>query len=457
MKLAVSRTELAYGLGAIGYAAGLQVVNVLLLRFMTDDLAIAAGVAGTILAVTKLVDAVEDPLVGYLSDRTRSRWGRRRPYLIAGALVLPLMTAALFNPPALSANALAGYMLVMLLAHSLAYTFFVVPYTAIGAEIIEDYHARSTLMSFRVYGGSLGLLMAATVAPWLLATWGSDRDAHGIMGLVLGLIVLACCLISAAWLTERRTAAAPRRSAGGSWLNSLKLAFADGDFARIVGTHIVFQIGVATVVVSTAYFSRHVLAVSDYWLGTFYMAKVAGNLVSVPLWLWLAKRIDKPKAYMASLIVYGLLNLSWLLSGPHEPLAIVVARNFVVGIGMGGAVLLAYSLLADVIRYDQLKTGLDREGMFSGAVSFIDKVSGALGTAGIGFLLSAMGYVAGAPARTPDGPATQPDSALTAIYLGFCVVPGLAALACVAIMSGYGLTRAKMDSADPQLAAGRPV
>ncbi len=433
----VLRYYLAYGAGAIGYAAGLQVINVLLLRFMTDALAIAASVAGTLLAISRLFDAVSDPLVGYLSDRTRSAWGRRRPYLIAGAILLPVTVVGLFNPPDWSGTALAGYMLAMLIMHGLAYTAFVVPYTAVGAEILEDYHQRSTLMSFRVYGGSLGLLVAASVAPWLLALWGSDRAAHGNMSMTLAVVILVCCLFSGFSLAERHPKQSTRAPVG--WREYVRLAFQSGAFGRILLLHIVFQIGVATVVVSTAYFSRYILQVSDYWLGTFYLAKVAGNLISVPFWLWLARRIDKPKAYVASLAVYGLFNLTWLLSGSHEPMVIVVGRMFIVGIGMGGAVLLAYSLLADLIRYDQIQTGLDREGIFSGAVTFIDKTSAAVGTAGIGFLLAAMGYIAAAP-----GTVTQPDSALAAIYAGFCVVPGSAALLCIVVMKGYPLTRAVM-------------
>ncbi len=434
------RYRLAYGIGAVGYAAGLQVVNVLLLRFMTDDLAIAASVAGTLLAITRLFDAVSDPLVGYMSDRTRTPWGRRRPYLIVGAIVLPLTVFGLFNPPEISGMSLAGYMLGLLIVHGLAYTAFVVPYTAVGAEILDDYHERSTLMSFRVYGGSLGLLVAATIAPWLLAAWGGGRAAHGNMGLSLAFIIMACCLISGFCLAERKPTDKFRKPM--PVREYIQLAFASGAFGRILIVHIVFQIGVATVVVSTAYFSRYVLQVSDYWLGTFYLAKVAGNLISVPFWLWIARSIDKPKAYMASLAIYGLLNLTWLLSGPNEAMALVVGRMFLVGIGMGGAVLLAYSLLADLIRYDQIKSGLDREGMFSGSVTFIDKTSLAIGTAGIGFLLSAMGYIAGSADTV-----SQPDTAIAAIYAGFCVVPGIAALLCIAAMRSYPLTREVVEQA----------
>lgn len=299
-------------------------------------------------------------------------------------------------------------------------------------------------MAFRVYGGSLGLLVAATIAPWLLAFWGGGREAHGNMGLTLGLVILVFCLTSGFGLAERTPRTTFRKPL--PVREYIRLAFANGAFGRILITHIVFQIGVATVVVSTAYFSRYILQVSDYWLGTFYLAKVAGNLISVPFWLRVARAVDKPKAYMTGLAIYGLLNLTWLFSGPDEAMALLITRMFLVGIGMGGAVMLAYSLLADLIRYDQLQTGLNREGVFSGSVTFIDKTSAAIGTAGIGFLLSAMGYIGGS-----SGAVTQPASAEAAIYAGFCVVPGLAAVLCIVVMRGYPLTRDVIQSASAQV------
>ena len=188
------RLRIGILLGAVGYAAGLQIVTVLLLRFLTDSMAISAVVAGLLLAVTKLYDAVIDPLIGIASDRTRSRWGRRRPWMLAGAVVLPLSVTALFSLPHLGAMQAGFVVVVLLLVHGTAYSAFVVPYTAIGAEAGGDYHGQSEIMSYRVYGGSLGLLVAATFAPWLLALWGSDPDGHARMGIAIGLIIAFACV-----------------------------------------------------------------------------------------------------------------------------------------------------------------------------------------------------------------------------------------------------------------------
>ncbi len=422
-----------YLLGAVAYAAGLQVVNVLLLRFLTDTLAMSAALGGLLLAATRLYDAVIDPLVGVASDRTHSRWGRRRPWLLAGALTLPLSIIAMFNAPALPELWLAVYMIVVLMAHGTAYAAFVVPYTALGTELVSDYHERSRLMSYRVYGGSLGLLLAASFAPWLLSMWGADRAGHGSMGLAIALPMLLAGLGAVYLLREPEL---PETSTLGLSLKErLKLGVQNRPFRTLVLVHVFFQIGVAGVVGSTAFYSRWILGVSDAWLGAFYLAKVAGNLVSMPLWLWMSRRFDKKRTYIVALMAYGALNLTWLASGPGDPMSMVLGRMLLIGIAMGGCVLLGYSLLADVIRLDQISTGLRREGTFSGVMSFIDKAANSLGIAGLGVLFSAMGYVA---AR---GNAVQPDSALHAILIGFSVIPGVAALICILLMRGYQVRR----------------
>ncbi len=428
-------------LGAMGAAAGLQIVAVLLLRYLTDSLAVSAVLAGGVLALTKAYDAVIDPLIGWASDKTRTPWGRRRPYLMAGTVLLPLSVALMFNLPPMASGATVAIIGLLLLLHGTGYSAFVVPYVASVAELTDDYHERSVLMSFRVYGGSVGLMIAATAAPWLLAYWGSDRAAHGHMGLVLSVVLLVALALAVVFMPEPAHDGA--RQPRVPLKRRLALAWANTPFRLVVLSHIAFQIGVGGVTVSTAYFSRHVLHLSDVWLGSFYLAKVAGNLVAVPIFLRLARRLDKKWTYIAALIAYGLLNLSWVFAGPGEPIVLMFARLFAIGIAMGGALLLSYSILTDVIRYDTLRTGMRQEGVFSGVTSFIDKAFQAAGVAFVGYLLSSMGYLS----SLHGAQVQQPASAVTAIYIAFSAIPGTAALVCVLAMLGYRLKESDLTAA----------
>ena len=426
-------TRIGFLLGAIGPAAGLQIVTILMLRFLTDSLAMTAAIAGLLLAITKVYDGLIDPAIGVASDRTSGRWGRRRPWMLGGAVILPVSVALMFSVPMFALSNPIAVVLILLLIHGTGYSMFVVPYTAIGSEVCDDYHERSVLMSFRVYGGSLGLLVAATGAPWLLALWGTDANGHAMMGVTIALLIATVSTVAALMLPSGGTQAVQHVAM--SARRRLALAWENRPFRLILLSHVSFQIAVAATVSSTAFFSRHVLLLSDWWLGTFYGLKVLGNIVSMPMWLRIAKRYDKRNAYIAALAIYGLLNLSWLVATPEDWIGWVLIRMFAIGIAMGGVILLGYSVVTDIMRYDNVRTGLRREGAFAGAISLIDKISAAIGVALIGYFLTASGYV---PSASGSG-ARQSEEALRAIYIAFAAVPGLASLISMATIFRYTL------------------
>ncbi|WP_169798361.1 MFS transporter [Sphingomonas soli] len=427
------RVRIGFLLGAIGPAAGLQIVTILMLRFLTDSLAMTAATAGLLLAIVKIYDGLIDPAIGVASDRTSGKWGRRRPWMLGGAVILPVSVAALFSVPMFASSYPVAIVLVLLLIHGTAYSMFVVPYTAIGSEVCDDYHERSVLMSYRVYGGALGLLVAATGAPWLLALWGPTAEGHAMMGVTIGVIIAVVGLAAAMILPASGAPAAQRTVL--SARKRLALAWQNRPFRLILLSHVSFQIAVAATVSSTAFFSRHVLLLSDLWLGSFYGLKVVGNIISMPMWLWIAKRFDKRNAYIAALAAYGLFNLSWLFATPEDWIGLVLIRMFIIGVAMGGVILLGYSVVTDIMRYDNVQTGLRREGAFAGAISLIDKISAAVGVALIGYFLTASGYVSSASGHG----SRQSAEALTAIYIAFAAVPGIASLISMATIFGYSL------------------
>jgi hypothetical protein len=166
-----------WGFGTLAPALVLSLTNILLLRFMTDHVGLSAAVGAALIAFSKIYDAVTDPLGGLLSDKTRSRWGRRRPWLLAGTLMLALALVALFWGPAFeTSSAAAWYMGAMLIFYATAYSAFSIPYMAMPAEMTQGYHDRSYLMSFRIYAVGLAGLAASAGGPALIAGHGEDRS-----------------------------------------------------------------------------------------------------------------------------------------------------------------------------------------------------------------------------------------------------------------------------------------
>ncbi len=426
--------RLGYGLGAVGSGACLQVTTVLLLRFLTDDLGISAALAGLLLGLLQIYEGVLNPVVGIASDNSRNRFGRRLPYLFAGVLLLPLSVWLLFSMPKLAGSGETILLLAGVLAlFGAAYTIWTVPFIAMGAEMTDDYHERSVIMSWRNYGGAAGVMLGSTLPAWLLVVWGGGRSAHAKMGLAIGLLGLSTGMVAGLLL---RRAAATRRPEGGRapLLRQLAIMWGNRPFRTIAVSHIVFLFGVATVSASNAFFSRYVLGRTDLWLGTFYVILLAGNVVANPFWVWLSKRIDKKATYVWSMSAYGLLHLTWLAAGPGEPNPVLVGRVFLIGFAMSGVVLMGYSMLADATRYDFVKSGTRLEGAFSGVNSLVERCSAALGIAAMGLILGATGY-----RSSLHGTIHQGGAVIWGLYATFSIIPAVTALLSLLFMTGYKL------------------
>lgn len=429
----------------LAHAAGMNTVTMLGLRFLTDSLAISAGVAGTIFAAVKIYDGLLDPAVGAWSDRFRSNWGRRLPFLFAGGLAMPLGLALLFGTPSFESLLLAELFVALALAiHATGFTLLTIPGFAMVVEASADHHERTRLMAWRVYGNSAGTMLGTTVPGWLLASMGATRGGHFVMALVIGAIVLIATL-AAVWLLRD----APRTSAGDaakerySLARQARLAWANRPFRLLALAHIFLLFGTAAGSAGMAYFSRYVLKAGDGWLGSYFLVATIANLVATPAWVWLSRRIGKKAGYMTSMALYGAMHLLWLTAHEGESQVLLGLRAAVIGAAAAGMILCAYSLLSDAVRHDFIQSGERREGAFAGFTTLFDKLSAALALAAMGWFLAAMGYVA----SSGGAAAAQSDSAVLAVRLCVSVVPALALLGAIISVSTYDLDPASLEDA----------
>jgi GPH family glycoside/pentoside/hexuronide:cation symporter len=348
---------------------------------------------------------------------------------------MPLSIIGLFAVPQItSPTLLTLYLAFMMMLHGTGYSLYFVPAAAMSVEVTDDYHARSTLMTTKMYGFFVGQVLGSSVPPWLLAAWGGGREGHAQMAVVIGAIIGVMAMASVPLLRHARSTTRPIGLTD-TIRDQFRVAWVNKPFRTMVFVHIVFMVGVATASSSNAYFTRYVLQRTDAWLGSFYIFLTLGNAVALPFWLWLSKRIDKKNAYVLSLGLYGLAVLSWMVAGPKDTLVLLGIRVTLIGAAMSGVVMLAQSMLTDAVRYDYIRSGLRREGAFSGFMSLIDKLSAAVGLMMMGSLLSSMGYAAG----NSGGAAMQSSAALNAIYASFALIPALTALVSVFLLRGYTL------------------
>ncbi len=422
-----------WGVGSLGMSLMFSATGVLMLRFLIDYVGIAAAVAGLLISLAKIYDAVTDPLIGVLSDRTHSRWGRRRPYLLWGGLLSAITFVAIFQLGALAASEwkLAAAAIVLLL-NATGYALFNVPYLAMPAEMTPDYHDRTRLMSFRVAAVAAGQLFASSVGPLLIVWFGGGVQGHAATAWFLGAIIAMSAL--ACFHGTRSAPLVAFTPTEFSFGAQLQAALSNRPFLLLLGVKLTYLFGLSVYFAVLSFLFTYVMKTSYSYLSLYFLLQGSGMLLSQPLWVRLARQLGKKRAYYAASALYCLPLSSWLLAGPGEPGWAIVLRGAFAGVAGGGLLLIGQSMLPDTMEHDFRLTGERREGLLSGIYTTVEKVSFSVGPALLGFVLGAAGYVASATTE-----AAQPAAALRAIYVCASLLPMASTLVGCLLLRAYAL------------------
>lgn len=456
-----TRTRIAYGAGELGPAMAGSTLIFFQLIFLTNVAGLNPGLAGSVMLIGKLWDAVSDPLIGWLSDHTRGRWGRRLPWIVLAVGPFALAFFFMWYVPGFASKdhqlALFGYYVGVALVFNTVYTAVSLPHSALTAELSHDYDERSRIAGSRMafsLGGSVGGLLLALVV-FEAAKGMPDTVRYALLGAsvsVLAIIAVIVC-VSGIWRRtldmearrqdrERRTPHEPMRG-----LEQLRIALSNKPFVLVCGIYLASWLAMQFTASILPFYVESCMRLPETTFQALALTVQATALALIPFWSWLSVRVGKRPIYFYGMVFWlaAQAGLPFLQEGQ---LVLMFVLAFFAGFGISVCYLVPNAMLPDTIEYDELRTGQRREGIFYGFFVFLQKSGLAIATFIVGQVLNAAGYIPGGPdSATP----VQPDSALLAIRIAIGPMPAVAILIGMYLVWKFPITREKHDEIRAEL------
>ncbi len=443
------RIKWLYGVADMGIAMLTASIQFFLLFFYTDVVHIDPAMAGMALLVGKLTwDAFNDPLFGYLSDRTRSRWGRRRPYMLFGALPLGLFAWLLYSIP----EGLVGWkafiaVFVTYLLFDTMHTLVSTAYYAMTPELTYDYNERASLttirMGFSVMGYILGAAATTALAGLLqsLFHWTSKAAFSG-MGATFGVIAVITVLTTAFGVRERkRPELVPSVMPP---VKSIVQTFKNRPFMQLMAAQFLSSFSFTLLTTLLPYYLIYQLNMQAQLPLVMLLMLVTIGIFLYP-WKRISDRINKGPSYALGLFIASLAVIATFFY-PHAPTPLIFVTAALAGLGFSAQWVFPWSMLPDVVEHDQAVTGERREGVYYGVWAFLGKLTNALGIAVSGWVLKLFGYVANAE---------QTPTALLGIRLFFGPIAAGVLIISLPLLVWYPITRASHARLREEIARAR--
>jgi len=436
-------TKVFYLFGDIGISTCLSTVAFFLLFFYADVAKVDPALVGTALLVGKLWDAVSDPLAGWLSDRTKSRFGRRKVYLYFGAIPLGISFALLWNyPPGLTYTLTIVWLMVTFFLYYTFVTITSMPYYAMTPELTRDYDERTNLTTFRMIGGTVGYMAGAAFPPFIAGLFLTDKIGWSMMGVMFGAFAALCLFITAFGVKQKKELEGPPSKLPA--LASIITCFKNRPFNFLIIQGLFTGFAFMLVMSYMAFFLTYQLDMKDKipLVMTLLLVTIG---VFLFFWKWVTDKWAKGPTYALGLfIAFGATALSFFLpQGGSNWIYVIV---FVAGFGFSAQWVLPWSLIPDVVEHDELMTGERREGVYYGVRGLMGKVSDALGLFVGGWALKLFEFVPNVP---------QSDETLLGIRLFFGPIPALVTFLSLPLLIWFPITRKSHTETLEKLAGKR--
>jgi len=437
-------TKLAFGAGDTGPAIVAAINGFFLNAFLLQVAKLDPYMTGIIFLLAKVWDSVNDPLIGWLSDHTKTRWGRRRPWLLFGAIPFGLAFFLHWVVPPLGDIGKFWYYLIVAILLDTAFTAVNVPYTALTPELSPDYDERTSLNTYRFSFSILGGVIAAALHLPIVNSFSDPVVGNAVSAAIWSFFLIVPNFITFAFTKESHFKDKPKEVEPGL-LEGLRIAFKNKPFIYVTSIYLLAWLCIQFV-------QNNLFLYVQYWIGpeaaSMFSILVLGVQISafifVLVWTRVSERIGKKKVYFIGMSFWVLVEIA-LFFVPRGNLTPLFFLAPLAGIGVAIGYLIPWSMLPDVIELDELETGQRREGIFYGFFVLLQKMGISLGIAFSNFALGAAGYNADF--------STQPESVMLTLRSFISIVPAVVLLLSFFVMQKYPISRERHAEIRAQIAA----
>lgn len=436
-------TKIFYGFGDIGFALTDTVVGLLFANFLVKVVGLSPGEAAIAIFAGHTWDWINDPLMGAWSDRMRSRWGRRRVFLLFGFIPFALCFLSLWwIPPFEQRWLLVGYYAFAFVLYDAGATLVYMPYYALTPELTQDYDERTRLTGFRMAFSIVGSLIAFTVPLAIIGERTPDKGAIVFLTMVGLAVFSALPLLGTFFSTWERDEYVKQHKP--SMKESIQAALKNEPFLYSVGIFLFTFTALKIIESMLLFFITDRLGMGDREImitaGVFVTA-----LFALPVWNWVSTKYDKRTAYIVGMVFFSVVMSLMVLANPSWGIVPVMAFSILAGVGVGAIQVLPWAMLPDAIEVDELETGMRHEGMFYSLVMLLRKIAPSIALPLTLLVMEWSGYQADAVVQTPE--------AVRAVQILTGPVPAVLLMIGVFFAIKYPLTRTKFQEVRVQLAA----
>ena len=416
--------EAGWGLADMGIVVFVVVKQLLILTYLTAFLGVPVGIAGFVTTAVLIFDMITDPLIGYLSDRTQSRYGRRAPWMFIGVLVMSAGMVGLFSVPAgMAMSANLTWVVAFFGLATIGFTMVAIPYGAQSGEITQDPKERSAMTGWRMAFASIGILIGGAVIPGLA----------GSMGYAMAALAVTPLMVGAVWLSLWSTRKAPRNEAAAqvNLAGMFGLVFANKAFMVLVVLYGVMTLAIAMITAGLPFAALYLIvdsgdtmlsgaAAALSTLSLMFAAFVVGSILSQAVWVLLSNRLGKVGALIIGLSLYVLLLYALNTQLPSVNVTAIAGMFVLAGMTNGAYQQIPWAMYPDLMDVTRRTSGVAIEGAFSAVWLFGQKLANAAAPAVLGLTLAAAGWQ-----ETTGGVVTQSEGAMAALLNAITLIPAV--------------------------------